>query len=150
MDNGRVLMGDNCTNSDGALFGFFREIRASFVPSVSLLVAHSLVRSPLDQRTRRYCRIVRRANNSDECYGSEVFHGYLLRHGKYTPFDFPGLSAQARLQLTTTAQSSALTSIKTVGPMASRLCRGTGKKESNKSPTQAAPQRKDSYETPGK
>jgi hypothetical protein len=30
------------------------------------------------------------ANNSDECYGAEEIHGFLLRDDKYIAFDVPG------------------------------------------------------------
>jgi uncharacterized membrane protein len=91
MDNGQVFVGDNCANPDSALYGFLRDRRGKF---------HTIDfpgSGPFPCTAARWINereeivgLYAVANNADECYGAEVIHGFLLRHGKYIPFDVPG------------------------------------------------------------
>lgn len=91
MDNGRVLVGDNCVNPDFALFGFLKDGQGKF-RTISFPSGGSFpCTGPrwINERAE-IVGLYAVANNADECYGAEVIHGFLLRHGKYIAFDVPG------------------------------------------------------------
>jgi probable HAF family extracellular repeat protein len=91
MDNGQVAIGDNCADSDGALYGFLQDRRGRFrtitFPSGG---AFPCTGPRWINERGDIVGLYAVANNSDECYGAEVLHGFLLRHDKYVPFDVPG------------------------------------------------------------
>jgi uncharacterized membrane protein len=91
MDNGRVLVGDNCANSDGALYGFLRDRQGKFHTITFPSGGSFPCTGPrwINER-EEIVGLYAVANNADECYGAEVLHGFLLRHGKYIAFDVPG------------------------------------------------------------
>jgi probable HAF family extracellular repeat protein len=91
MDNGRVLIGDNCTDPDVGLLGYLRDSHGSF----------RIINFPI--RGSYFCTAPRWinergdivgayivANNYDECYNQGAPRGFLLRQGKYIAFDVPG------------------------------------------------------------
>jgi len=96
MDDGRVLVGDNCTNPTNALHGFIYE-QGKF---------HSID----FPGTAGRCTAIRWINEreeivglfayvatTDECYDPTTsYHGFLLEQGTYTAINFPGaVSTQA-------------------------------------------------------
>jgi probable HAF family extracellular repeat protein len=90
MDNGRVLLGDNCAGSDQALYGFLQDKKGKF-RTISFPSGGSFpCTGPrwINERGE-IAGLYAVANNSDECYGAEVIHGFLLRHGRYIAFDVP-------------------------------------------------------------
>lgn len=91
MDNGRVLLGDNCAERDGALYGFLQDKKGKF-RTISFPSGGSFPctgpRWINEKGEIAGLYIV--ANNSDECYGAGVIRGFLLRHDKYIAFDVPG------------------------------------------------------------
>lgn len=91
MDNGRVVVGDNCATSDGALYGFLQDAKGKFQTITFPTGGSFPCTGPrwINERGEIVGLYVV-ANNSDECYGAEAIHGFLLRHDKYTAFDVPG------------------------------------------------------------
>jgi uncharacterized membrane protein len=91
MDNGRVLVGDNCADSDGALYGFLQNREGKFL-TISFPSGGSFpcTGPRWINEKGEIIGLYAVANNSDECYGAEVLHGFLLRHEKYIAFDIPG------------------------------------------------------------
>lgn len=87
MDNGRVLVGDICTDADNGIHGYVRSKPGDFQ-----LIDFPGAGAP--------CTAVRWINESGDMVGvyansfSECdqfqTHGFLLRHGHFTAVDFPG------------------------------------------------------------
>jgi len=91
MDDGQVLVGDNCAGPDEALYGFLQDKEGKF-RTISFPSGGSFpCTGPrwINERGE-IAGLYAVANNSDECYGAEVIHGFLLRHNSYIAFDVPG------------------------------------------------------------
>ena len=91
MDDGRVLVGDFCTITDGALHGFLRNRSGQFqtidVPNAGRF-ACTAPRWINERGDIVGLYLI--ANTSDECYGGSNEHGFLIRDGEYSTIDFPG------------------------------------------------------------
>jgi hypothetical protein len=91
MDNGQVLVGDNCAGPDEALYGFLQDKKGKF-HTISFPSGGSFPCSGLRwiNEKEEMVGLYAVANNFAECYGAEVIHGFLLRNEKYIAFDVPG------------------------------------------------------------
>lgn len=87
MDDGRVAVGDFCTDADNGIHGYVRNQPGQFQ-----IVDFPGAGSPctaLRWINERGDIVGVYANTLDECYAFQA-HGFVLRRGEYLAFDFPG------------------------------------------------------------
>jgi len=87
MDNGRVLVGDFCTNSDGGIHGYVQNSSGNFK-----ILDYPGAGAPCTAPrwiNERGDIVGGYANSLSECYAFQL-HGFLLVDGQYTAIDFPG------------------------------------------------------------
>jgi probable HAF family extracellular repeat protein len=87
MDNGKVLIGDICTDVDGGIHGYVRDSRGNFQ-----LVDYPGAGAPCTASrwiNERGDTVGVYANSLAECFAFQA-HGFLLRNGQYSAIDFPG------------------------------------------------------------
>jgi len=87
MDNGRLLVGDFCTNSDGGIHGYVGSLPENF-QIIDFPGAGAPCTAPRWINERGDIAGVY-ANTLSECYAFQL-HGFLLIQGQYIPIDFPG------------------------------------------------------------
>ena len=87
MDNGRVLVGDICTDADNGIHGYVRNKPGDF-ENIDFPHAGAPCTAVRWINERRDIVGVY-ANSLSECYAFQL-HGFLLANGKYTAIDFPG------------------------------------------------------------
>jgi len=98
MDNGQVLVGDNCTNPTNGLHGFVRDRQGKFhvIDFPGLKVPCTALRW-INERGDMV-GLFARIRTTDECYepATTSYHGFLLQNGSYTAISVPGaVSTQA-------------------------------------------------------
>ena len=87
MDNGRVLVGDFCTDADNGIHGYVRNKPGDFE---NIDFPHAGAPCTAVRWINERGDIVGvYANSLSECYSFQL-HGFLLANGKYTAIDFPG------------------------------------------------------------
>jgi uncharacterized membrane protein len=88
-DNGRVLAGSFCNDSDGMLYGFVRNRQGEFqtihFPGTGLICTGARWINESGDVVGPYSKV----KNPDEC-GTASTHGYLMRDGKFVTIDPPG------------------------------------------------------------
>jgi probable HAF family extracellular repeat protein len=88
-DNGRVLAGSFCNNSDGMLYGFVRNRPGEFqtinFPGPGLICTGARWINERGDVVGPYIRV----NNPEECLAAGK-HGYLMRLGQFVTIDPPG------------------------------------------------------------
>jgi probable HAF family extracellular repeat protein len=86
MDNGRVLVGDFCSITDGLIHGYVRSRPGNFQTIDFPNALFSAIRwiNEKGDMVGIYC------NTPDECSSFSTQHGFLLRQGEYTAINFPG------------------------------------------------------------
>ena len=87
MDNGQVLVGDFCTNSDNGIHGYVRNTLGDF-QTIDFPGAGAPCSAPRWINERGDIVGVY-ANSLNECYAFQL-HGFLLTQGQFTAIDFPG------------------------------------------------------------
>lgn len=87
MDNGRVAVGDLCTDVDGGIHGYLRNKPGDFqiIDFPGAGAPCTAVRWINESRDM----VGVYANTLDECFAFQA-HGFLLRNGQYSAIDFPG------------------------------------------------------------
>jgi len=91
MDNGQVLVGDTCAGPDSILYGFLQDKKGRFHRIIFPIEgSFPCTAARWINEKGEVLGLYAIANNSDECYGAEVIHGFLLRDDKYIAFDVPG------------------------------------------------------------
>jgi uncharacterized membrane protein len=87
MDNGRVLVGDFCTDADNGIHGYVRNKPGDFE---NIDFPHAGAPCTAVRWINERGDIVGvYANSLSECFSFQL-HGFLLANGKYTAIDFPG------------------------------------------------------------
>jgi probable HAF family extracellular repeat protein len=86
MDNGRVAVGDLCTDSDGGIHGYLRNTQGDF--QIIDFPGAGAPCTAVRWINERKDLVGVYANTLDECFAFQA-HGFLLRQGVYTPIDFP-------------------------------------------------------------
>jgi uncharacterized membrane protein len=87
MDNGRVLVGDHCTDADNGLHGYIRSKPGDF--QIIDFPGAGAPCTALRWINEREDIVGVYANSPNECDSFQL-HGFLLAHGRYTAIDFPG------------------------------------------------------------
>jgi probable HAF family extracellular repeat protein len=87
MDNGKVLVGDLCTDVDGGIHGYIRNKPGDF--QIIDFPGAGAPCSALRWINERGDIVGVYANSLDECFAFRL-HGFLLRQGHYAPLDVPG------------------------------------------------------------
>jgi probable HAF family extracellular repeat protein len=87
MDNGRVLVGDFCTDADNGIHGYVRNKPGDF-ENIDFPQAGAPC-TAVRWINERGDIVGVYANSLTECYSFQL-HGFLLANGKYTAIDFPG------------------------------------------------------------
>ena len=89
MDNGRVAVGDLCTDVDGGIHGYLRNRPGDFQIIDFPGAGAPCTAARWINESRDIVGVY--ANTLDECFAfASQAHGFVLRQGAYTAIDFPG------------------------------------------------------------
>jgi uncharacterized membrane protein len=95
MDNGQVLVGDNCSNPDNSLHGFVRDKQSDFhfidVPGTQGRCTAIRWITEREEIVGLFAYV----RTSDECYQAATtsYRGFLLKRGTYTAINVPGAAS---------------------------------------------------------